>query len=252
MVTRSECDASFQFIGYPYFRRIPTQQLNTVLQTIEERLGDQVNQSPNRLLLINARRCNNMCNDDDDPDDCNRKIQHNFDLAESAEYCLINPYSCYYRLKVYLRANLIIGEPIHLNTQLFSHLRDTANIYTYPQFKRKYGDAIIDLLQLPINRQNNEPLDPTNLHYIVDDITDDLITSLLAQLYPISNAGRQCYSPCEYGYWGKWPVRRYGCYTNPQKTLFDLCDPEYRPTPRNPSQLIRINDDDDDEFVYLN
>ena len=142
MVSRQECDESFRFVGYDRFEPVSNIELKKRITEMEHRLGNTITDKQ-RLLLINALRCNNMV-DEDDPEHIKEdKLKCAFDEVDGAEICSRNTITFpYWKCVIWLQEVYING---------FEHL---SQFTCHPLIKGCYlSDLIIPLHKIlwPIN-----------------------------------------------------------------------------------------------------
>lgn len=86
MVSREECDKAYRLVGYDSFRIVPFDEMELKIKETEQRLGDTITDEQ-RLMLINARRSNNIACFETDFWTKDDKVQSAFDEVNGAEIC---------------------------------------------------------------------------------------------------------------------------------------------------------------------
>lgn len=86
MVSRKECDDAYRLIGYESFQIVDRDELEESIQTMVLRLGDTIT-NEQRLMLMNARRANNLACFEETQERINDKLQTAFDQVDAVELC---------------------------------------------------------------------------------------------------------------------------------------------------------------------
>ena len=231
MASLTECDSAFKELGFPTFTRQPS---NDILNRVQIRRSQIETNDPelrSRLtyLLNNAVRCNSICSDSDSKQVCANKLTNYFDRVKSVERCSSQFRKCFYLLEPILEVGIVKSHPVYPKTSFFDTLMKNGHqIFTWSEISNMFPD-LYEYLELPLNIPHE------NILYLVDSRTLQMIRSL-SELVPIqltprgqtavmSQSGRQCKSPCTQQRWGRWPLKRYGCWLDPSFKEFDLCDP---------------------------
>ena len=213
MSSRHECDMAFQYLGYPRFKPILNNEFN-------ERYDEFIRKNPNNndRLLINARRCNNICSNITDEELCEDIVNEYFDRVDSAEFCTDNPTDCIIEIKP-PKYDIYIGAIIRKNG------------YTHNKLLR-LGYEIFNWDDIPINQEQiNLPGNILNIENLQFLVPPELVPEeefLYVQTppnveYTVNSV--PCRSPCIKQRWGYLPLERYGCWINKDQTQWDYCEP---------------------------
>ena len=168
MVSRSECDEAFRFIGYSKFERKSNSEISERVNEVEEihkqysdfylipdsklEIGKFcVLDDDKKLLLINSQRCNSLCLDGDSEKICQDKLQLSFDRVQSVELSNIFPELCQYLIRVNIETLSIIVEPVDPITQWYKDLQKTRKEYLLMEFIHKYGFWFYTHTHFPTN-----------------------------------------------------------------------------------------------------
>ena len=182
MVSRQECDESFQVLGFPRFIRQPSAYINDLVKYQQDRIA---NTSSNNLSLINAQRCNSFCTDTDSNEQCDLKLQIAFDRSGSAELCYHKPYACYYLLRPILEADVITVEPIDPSTNWSAFLFNNGyKFITFSKLSQLYPN-IARFLQLPLDLSSNKPISPSSLNYVINPAINALLQTFFHTKSPL-------------------------------------------------------------------
>ena len=85
-MNKQECDEAFQFLGYESFYPISNKELLNKIDRKRYKLGNKIT-NQQRMFLINALRCNNICSYNQPNDEIDHKLTCIFDEVDSADYC---------------------------------------------------------------------------------------------------------------------------------------------------------------------
>lgn len=131
MVSRVECDKAYRLVGYDSFHIVSFDELETKIKETERRLGDTISDEQ-RLMLINARRANNIACFESDIWARDDKVHSAFDEVNGAEICSKYRYFPTWRCVLWLKEVLPAGRkteficsPLVKNGYLYKKLLKT-------------------------------------------------------------------------------------------------------------------------------
>lgn len=176
MTTREECDEAFKLIGYKKFKRRTSSEVYekvletentlehvsdfTMILSTEEKFCISDKQ---KLQLINAQRCNNICLDSDTKHLCKEKLQIAFDRVSSVELYNVFPDLCLYLMKCIHPTSEIILEPVDSSTFWYQKiLKHTHFEVTFNDLIFKFGFRIYSKILFP------EKVHHRNVKYLVN------------------------------------------------------------------------------------
>lgn len=84
MVSREDADECFKLLGFGSFIPMRNEDLVILVKKKEKELGSKITEHQ-KLLLINAIRCNNLCDFEDTPKVKHDKLQKAFDEVRAAD-----------------------------------------------------------------------------------------------------------------------------------------------------------------------
>ena len=191
MVSRSECDAAFQFLGYSKFERKPTAEVQEKVQQLElafqgyndfkflpepeAESGESGSKKfclltdADKLKLIDAQRCNAMCLDSDTRPECTRKLQINFDRVQSVELANVFPELCLYLIRV-VDDSAILCDPVDPATWWYQHvLRPKHRTGYLLEFIHRFGFWFYGTTHFPTN------VNVWKVRFLYDDETEHKI-----------------------------------------------------------------------------
>lgn len=203
MTSKEECDKSFQYIGYPYFKRVPESELYNKISN---------HKNKNNSFIIDAQRCNSICSDLDTSLQCDDKLNEYFDRVNSVEICLKD------------ESKLVIELVEKSNTFIPNILMKDG--YTYNKlltlgYQSLTWSELLILFDNDINLKYklNIPdiINHTSIIYLINPkfMGDFILLSSICTKnleYTINNI--PCKSKCILDYWNYYPIKQYGCFIN--------------------------------------
>jgi hypothetical protein len=163
MVSRAECDKAYRLVGYDAFRIVPYDEMEKKIKDMEQRLGNTITDEQ-RLMLINARRSNNIACFETDLWTQDDKVQSAFDEVNGAEICSKYRYFPTWRCVLWLKE--VVG--IHKSEFICSPL--VKNSYLYKKLLKtnyclaKFQDLAINQSELLLP---TTVTDPEHVTYMV-------------------------------------------------------------------------------------